>query len=89
MRISFLTLTICLGLALTGCATSDDTSAHRDHPAARQAGREAYRASEEVKHGAKEAERELRDATKDFQDGWREARQDRQDRPPMNADKRR
>jgi outer membrane lipoprotein SlyB len=50
MRISCITLAIA-AFALMGCARND--SAHRDDPAARQAGREAYRATQDIKRCAK------------------------------------
>lgn len=45
----------------------------RDDSAARQAGREAYRASKDLKKGAKRAAHDLRTAGKQFREGWKEA----------------
>ncbi len=68
-----------LGFVLTSCNTADrsDPSDAR----ARQAGREAYRASRNLKKDAQQAARELRNASKEFQEGWREAQQDDARRP--------
>jgi len=72
MRTSYLATALALGLGLAACARHDPP--RREEPAARQVGREAYRAGEEIKHGAKKAARELRDAGKEFREGWSEAR---------------
>ena len=57
-------------------ASSCSRDKHRDEPAARQLGRDAYKASEEIKRGAKEAAQELRKAGKEIRKGWKEAKQD-------------
>ena len=48
----------------------------REEPAARQLGREAYEASQDIKHGAKKAAKELRKAGKELRQGWNEARRE-------------
>jgi hypothetical protein len=53
---------IVLGLGLISC--------NRDH--ARQAGREAYKASQDAKREASEAAKELRSAGREFSQGWAE-----------------
>ena len=78
MRI-FLGSFLCLvGLGLISCSRQD--TGRRDREAARQAGREAYRASKNVKKGAKEAAHELHNAAKEFREGWEEARHEDQDK---------
>lgn len=72
MRSFCTTFLIILGIGLTSC--SRDDSSVRAHEAERQAGRDAYRASQEVKHGAKEAAHELRNASREFREGWSEAK---------------
>ena len=72
MRISYITLVLGAVLALSSC-TREDT-AHRDEPAARQAGREAYRATQDIKRGAKEAAEQVRNAGKELRQGWNEAK---------------
>lgn len=76
MRFCGLFLMLVAGLTFTSC--NRDNS--RDDPAARKVGRDAYRASEEVKRGAKKAEQELRDAGKEVRKGWNEAKHE--DPPP-------
>jgi hypothetical protein len=71
MRTSCLALLILLGLGTVSCSRRDD---HRNEPVARQAGREAARASQEVKEGARNAERDLRNAGKQFREGWNEGK---------------
>lgn len=58
-------------MGLVGCVRDD-----RHEPAARQAGKDAYRASRELKQGAKQAAHELRSAGKQFREGWSEAKHD-------------
>ena len=72
MRTSCTAILIIVGLGLVSCNRDDSTE--RQRTAARQAGREAYRASQEVKRGAKEAAHDLRNASKEFRDGWSEAK---------------
>jgi hypothetical protein len=70
------------GLAVVlaaGIGCSRDT--HRDEPAARQLGREAYHATQDVKRGAKKAAQELREAGKEVRQGWKEAKRDREEQP--------
>ena len=68
-------LVLASGLGLISCTRHDE-------PAARQAGREAYDASREIKHGAKTAAREIRDAGKEFREGWSERRKEAKDPEP-------
>jgi hypothetical protein len=63
---------LAAGVAFTSCNRDN----HRDEPAARQVGRDAYRASQELKEGAKKAEQELRNAGKEVREGWNEAKKD-------------
>ena len=70
MRTSYITIAIAAILSLCSCTRRDAN--RRDEPAARQAGRDAYEASQEIKHGAKEAAHELRQAGKEFREGWAE-----------------
>ena len=72
MRTGLIAIFLLLGFGLTSC-TREDRS-HRDEPAARQAGREAYKASQEAKRGAREAAHDLRNASKEFREGWTEAK---------------
>ena len=72
MRTSYLLLALGLGLSLTACSRHDPP--HRGEPPARQAGREAYDASQEIKRGAKEAAQEIRKAGKEFREGWSDAK---------------
>ena len=44
----------------------------RDSSTAHQAGKEAYRASRELKQGAKRAVKDIRSAGKEFRQGWSE-----------------
>jgi hypothetical protein len=71
MRTSCLALLFLMGLGTVSCSRRDD---RRDEPVARQAGREAARASKEVKEGARQAERDLRNAGKEFREGWNEGK---------------
>ena len=73
------TFTIALVLALGGGLIS---CTRHDQPAARQAGREAYDATREIKHGAKTAAHELREAGKEFREGWAERRSEAKDPAP-------
>jgi hypothetical protein len=54
---------------LAGCAQD-----HRDEPAARQLGREAHQAADDVQRGAKKAAAEAKEAGKDFRQGWKQAK---------------
>ena len=60
---------LCLGLGLIGCDRPN-----RDQPSARQAGRDAYHATQDLKRDAKDAARQLRQAGKQFREGWSEAK---------------
>lgn len=74
MRLSMAALVCSIGLGLVSC--TNDTSRRDD--AARKAGREAYRASRNLKKDAKQAERELRSAGKQFRQGWDEAKHEKE-----------
>jgi len=77
---SSILLTAIIGVVgLTSC-----TRDRRDEPAARQVGREAYDATQEIKRGAKKAAREVRDAGKEIRQGWKEAKRDAP--PPQRRD---
>ena len=66
---------LAIGLTFTGCSRD----AHPNEPAARDVGRDAYRASQEIKRGAKKAGKELQKAGKEVRQGWNEAKHE--DRP--------
>ena len=95
MRTSLIGAFCCIGLILTSCNSYN--SSDRNDPAARQAGREAYKASQELKKGAKKAAHDLQSAGKEFSQGWSEAKQrdanrhqaDRQSTNPSNANRQR
>lgn len=85
MKSLYVAALIGLGLGLGACDRQS-----RSDEAARRAGREAYRASQDVKKGAKEAARDLRSAGKEFREGWSEAeRQEAARRPRHEEPKRR
>jgi hypothetical protein len=69
MRACGLLLMLAVGLILTSCGRD----AHREGSAARQIGKDAQRASEEIKHDAKKAEQALRKTGKEVRQGWNEA----------------
>jgi len=73
MRVSRLVLSITLSAVLWGvsCKRSDTP---RDNTAARQAGRDAYHATQEIKRGAKQAAKEIRNAGKEMREGWNDAK---------------
>ena len=75
MRTFMMMLLLTFGFGLSSCA-------RRDEPKARQVGREAYDASQEIKKGAKTAARELREAGKEFREGWSERRKEAKDPDP-------
>jgi hypothetical protein len=82
MRASQIALACLLGLGMVSCTRSD--TPRRDDSAARQAGRDAYRATQEIKRGAKEAGKELRNAGKELREGWNDAKRNqpaRRDEP--------
>jgi len=87
MRLSALTFCCAAGLALTGCARQD-TNAHRNEPAARELGREAHHAADDIKRGADKAAQEARRAGKNFREGWQEAKHDPPPPPPHPRDRR-
>ena len=80
MGTTYLALAITATLALTSCTRRD--TAHRDEPAARQVGRDAYTATQDLKRGAKKAEQDLRNAGKELREGWNEAKHDTPPPPP-------
>lgn len=74
MRISYVTLVIVLGFGLASCNRRD--TPRRGDSAARQVGREAYDASQDIKRGARKAAKELREAGKELRQGWNEAKRE-------------
>jgi hypothetical protein len=74
MRTYCLSLVLIAGLGVISCNRRD--TAHREEPPARQLGREAYGASQQIKRGAKEAAHEIRQAGKQFREGWSEGKQE-------------
>jgi hypothetical protein len=72
MRGFGLTALLIAGSMLSSCSRGT----HRDEPAAREAGRDAYRASQELKRGAKKAGQELQKAGKELRQGWNEAKRE-------------
>jgi hypothetical protein len=78
------TFTIAIVLAF-GCGLISCT--RQDQPSARQAGRDAYDATREVKQGAKKAAHEIREAGKDFREGWAERRSESKDPDPPQPKK--
>jgi hypothetical protein len=73
MRVSLGAFALFIGLSLMSC-TRD--SGRRQETPAQQAGREAYRASKQLKRGAKKAAHDLDTATKQFAEGWRQAKRE-------------
>jgi hypothetical protein len=74
---------ILIGVAAISCNRHPQKT-QREEPAAREAGREAYHASQDIKRGAKEAAGELRKAGREFRQGWNEARRQQ---PPSHDNK--
>ena len=74
MRWFCIALVLALNFGIVGCSRADNSG--RDAATARQAGRDAYRASQAAKRDAKDAARELDKAGKDFQQGWNEAKRE-------------
>jgi hypothetical protein len=66
---------VALGLAACSRDEADRKSASRE------AGRAAYRLSEDAKHAAEKARRELRDAGKEIRRGWNEAKHEEKTTP--------
>ena len=64
----FFPVVLALGLAACG-----QTSRHEE-PAARQAGRDAARATQDLERDANKAARELRDTGNQFRQGWNEGK---------------
>ena len=77
MRAYGLLFMLAAGLMLTSCNRDD----HREGSAARQIGKDAHQASEEIKRDAKKAGQALRKAGKDAREGWNEARREDDSRP--------
>ena len=72
MRALGLAALLIAGSMLSSCSRGT----HRDEPAAREVGRDAYRASQDIKRGAKKAGQELKEAGKDLREGWNEAKRE-------------
>ena len=72
----------CLGLSLTSCNQTYDRQ-----PDTREAGRDAYRASQELKKDAKRAAQDLRNAGKNFREGWNEAEHEDHSRKRSSTDR--
>ena len=72
MRILGPVLMIVVGFTLSSCNRGD----HRDEPAARQVGRDAARAAEEIKRDAKKAGKALHKAGDELREGWKEEKRD-------------
>ena len=87
MRSSWIVLALFAAVTLVSC--SRDDRADRNDAAARQAGRDAYHASQEVKQGARRAAQDLEHASKEFRQGWSEAKHDdKTGRRPYDRDRR-
>jgi hypothetical protein len=65
--------TALLSSGLTSCSRHAE---RRDDSAARQAGRDAARATQDLKHDANEAARELRNAGNQFREGWNQGKRE-------------
>lgn len=74
MRSLWIAPVMALGIGLVGCGRGDNSQ--RNGAAARQAGRDAYRASQTAKRDARDAAREVERAGKDFRQGWYEAKRE-------------
>lgn len=79
MRTPLIAFLCFLGFTITSCNIGDRSD--RSDTTSRQAGREAYRASRNLKKDAQQAARELRSASKEFREGWTEAQQEDARRP--------
>jgi hypothetical protein len=71
MRRHISTAIVLSALALAGCADN-----RRGEPPARQLGREAHEAANDVERGAKKAAAEAKHAGKEIREGWKEASHD-------------
>jgi len=87
MREFWFTLSFLIGMSLVSC-TQDNRDHRDDGAAARQAGRDAYRASQQVKDGARRAAQDLDHAGKEFREGWEEAKHNDRGAHPDNRDDR-
>lgn len=74
MRAKWIGLPLLAILALASCERKGETN--RNEPAARQVGREAYQAGQDIKRGAKKAANDIREAGRQFREGWSEAKHD-------------
>jgi len=74
MRPWFATVLVCLAIGIAGCSRNDE---YRDS-AAREAGRFAYRITQETRQAAKKADRKLREASREARKGWNEAKRQAQ-----------
>ena len=74
MRTSLIGILVLAAETLTSC----NQTARRSEPNARQAGRDAYRATQNLKKDAKEAARQLHEAEEQFREGWSEASRENQ-----------
>jgi type II secretory pathway pseudopilin PulG len=74
MRASSIAFVLAATLALISCNRSSETQ--RRDSTARQAGREAYRATQNIKKGAKETTEELRKAGRELRQGWEDAQRE-------------
>jgi hypothetical protein len=74
---------LALVIAFTAC---ERDARYRHDESAREAGRQAYRTSQQIKRGAREAEQDLRDASREFKEGWEQARHDEESRPRKRTD---
>ncbi len=73
----------CLFLALVAINSCTQAPRRDQQPNAREAGREAYRASQKLKREAKDAAHQLHQAEEEFRQGWGEAsREDNTDKKP-------
>jgi predicted small secreted protein len=76
MRSFGLFIMLAAGMTLASC----NRDSPKADPTAREVGRDAYRASEELKRGAKKVEQDVRRAGKEVREGWNEAKHE--DPPP-------
>ena len=77
MRAYGLFLILAAGLLFPAC----NREPRRDDPSARQVGRDAYHATQELKRDAKKAGQEIRQAGKDIREGWNQAKREDKTRP--------
>jgi len=70
---------------LTAC---NQDPRYRHDESAREAGRQAYRTSQDIKRGARHAEEDIRNASREFREGWDQARRDSERHRQSGADRR-